>query len=251
MSDGIWLVNNPRAGAGKAHLVARHVLRVLREIGEDPVWIQTEGEGDATKMVRKALEAGARGIVVVGGDGTLGEAASGFFDGKNSKHNGTFFVPITAGTGGDFRRNLGTPNFVHLSQSEITNWVKRIWFTSPRAIDVGWIRFTMSDGKISERIFLNIASFGISGLVDALVNASPKWMGGRAAFLIGTARALFQYKPQPVKITLDGGKVIEQEVMVVAVANGRCFGGGMCIAPKAQLDDGLLELTIVRQLSKP
>ncbi|MDW8247531.1 MAG: hypothetical protein RMJ84_13260, partial [Sandaracinaceae bacterium] len=137
------------------------------------------------------------------------------------------------------------------SQSEITNWVKRIWFTSPRAIDVGWIRFTMSDGKISERIFLNIASFGISGLVDALVNASPKWMGGRAAFLIGTARALFQYKPQPVKITIDGGKVIEQEVMVVAVANGRCFGGGMCIAPKAQLDDGLLELTIVRRLSKP
>ncbi len=120
--------------------------------------------------------------------------------------------------------------------------VTRMMWARPRRVDVGWLRYVDHEGRPAERAFLNIASFGISGLVVQLVNETPKWLGGTPSFLIGTLRAMAQYRNQRVRVMVDGGEPHEGDVLSVAVANGRFFGGGMQIAPRAEIDDGLFDV---------
>jgi diacylglycerol kinase family enzyme len=121
---------------------------------------------------------------------------------------------------------------------------------TPRPLDLGLLSVTSHDGKLVRRAFINITSFGIGGLTDQIVNASPKWMGGKAAFLVGTLRAMFVYQNAPVRVRVDGKVALEAPVFNVALANGRYFGGGMMIAPDADPSDGLLEVVALHDLSR-
>jgi diacylglycerol kinase family enzyme len=92
-------------------------------------------------------------------------------------------------------------------------------------------------------MFANIASFGVSGVVDRLVNESGKKFG-RLSFAVATARATWSYKNQRVQLIFDG-KVndrVEMTISTVAVSNGRYFGGAMMVAPEAEVDDGLFDV---------
>src|SRR5262249_10250509 len=79
-------------------------------------------------------------------------------------------------------------------------------------------------------------------VVDKLVNASSKPLGGKVAYAVATMRAGFQYKNPEVRLVLDGGTPRQGKIYNVAVANGRYFGGGMMVAPDAALDDGLFDV---------
>ena len=83
------------------------------------------------------------------------------------------------------------------------------------------------------RHFINIASFGIGGLVDRYVNQSSKTFGGKVSFAVATLKAGAKYKNATVRLVLDGGPAKEGKIYNVAVANGRYFGGGMKVAPDA------------------
>jgi diacylglycerol kinase family enzyme len=97
---------------------------------------------------------------------------------------------------------------------------------------------------------LNIASVGISGAVDERVERGPKWLGGKAAFLIGTVGAALSYENVPVAIEIDGRAWHRGPMLITAIANGRFLGGGMHIAPKADYADGLLDVICVGDLSR-
>jgi diacylglycerol kinase family enzyme len=103
------------------------------------------------------------------------------------------------------------------------------------------------DGREAQRAFLNIASFGLSGLVVRVVDENPKWIGGTPAYLFGTLRAMRRYRNQRVRIALDDGEPRETNVLTVAIANGRFFGGGMKVAPNAEIDDGLFDVVTLAQ----
>jgi diacylglycerol kinase family enzyme len=120
--------------------------------------------------------------------------------------------------------------------------VARVRNAEPRLIDIGRLRYVDHQGRAALRHFLNIASFGIGGLVDEIVNRSSKALGGKAAFALATLRAMLRYRHQRVRIRLDGKEPKETHILNVAVANGRFFGGGMNIAPHAELDDGLFDV---------
>jgi len=96
-----------------------------------------------------------------------------------------------------FRSGAGNVGTGKVSVEDI---VRRMWSAKVRPIDVGHLRYVANDGSEKERTFLNITSFGIGGLVDRLVNDAPKWMGGGAAFFVGTVRALGRYQPQRVRV---------------------------------------------------
>jgi diacylglycerol kinase family enzyme len=96
-------------------------------------------------------------------------------------------------------------------------------------------------------MFANIASFGVSGVVDRLVNESGKKLG-RLSFLWATARATLTYKNQRVQITFDGKDRVEATINTVAVANGRFFGGAMMVAPDAEVDDGVFDVVALGDL---
>jgi YegS/Rv2252/BmrU family lipid kinase len=195
----------------------------------------TQGPHDATRLTREALRGGAERVVAIGGDGTINEVVNGFFDetGAAIAPEASFAV-IPFGTGGDFRRTLQLPT--HLADA-----AQVIAANHRRKIDVGRLEFTATDGSRGARMFANIASFGVSGVVDRLVNESGKKLG-RLAFAVATARATWSYKNQRVQLVFDGADRVETTINTVAIANGRYFGGAMMVAPHAEVDDGMFDV---------
>jgi len=195
----------------------------------------TAGPGDATRLAREALRGGAERVVAIGGDGTINEVVNGFFDdqGKPIAPEASFAV-IPFGTGGDFRRTLGLP-------TELADAAAVIAANHRRKIDVGRIEFAATGGGRAARMFANIASFGVSGVVDRLVNESGKRLG-RLAFAAASLRATWSYTNQRVQLVFDGTDRVEATINTVAMANGRYFGGGMMVAPHAEVDDGQLDV---------
>ncbi|MEO6776778.1 MAG: diacylglycerol kinase family protein [Kofleriaceae bacterium] len=198
--------------------------------------VHTESAGHATELVREALRGGAERIVAIGGDGTVNEVVNGFFDHGKAFAPHASFALIPFGTGGDFRRTLGIP-------VDTLEAAKLVAANHVRSIDVGRLDFVTATGAQAMRMFANIASFGVSGVVDRLVNESGKKLG-RLSFALATARAAWAYKNQRVQLIFDGdaqGRV-EATINTVAVANGKYFGGAMMVAPNAELDDGQFDV---------
>ncbi len=108
-------------------------------------------------------------------------------------------------------------------------------------IDIGRLEYTRTDKTRALRMFANITSFGVSGVVDRLVNESGKKLG-RLSFMVATARATWSYKNKRVQLVFDGTDRVEATISTVAVANGRYFGGAMMVAPHAELDDGKFDV---------
>ncbi|MGE3768106.1 MAG: diacylglycerol kinase family protein [Kofleriaceae bacterium] len=197
--------------------------------------VMTTGVGDATRLTRSALESGAERIVAIGGDGTVNEVVNGFFvDGQPIAPDATFAL-VPYGTGGDFRRTLGVAN-------DVQEAAKVIAMGKRRRIDLGKLTFVANTGGQAIRMFANITSFGLSGVVDRLVNDSKKRLGGKMAFAWASIKATFQYTNQRVQLVFDGTDRVESTIYNVAVANGRFFGGGMKVAPNAELDDGMFDV---------
>ena len=239
--DRFVLVVNPRAGGGRARAQLKPLQAELRRLGAEFETIQTRGPNDATAIVRDQLTRGIQGVAVVGGDGTVSEAVGGFFDTKGEAiaPADRWISPLPCGTGSDFCRTAGI-------QGSPKALARRLCLSEPKPIDAGWITYTTEHGRES-RAFINIASFGLAGEIDRLVNASGKRLGGFATFLGATLRARATFKAPLVQLTVDEQETEEVSITNVAVANGRYQGGGMCMAPSAELDDGWFELVRVER----
>lgn len=235
------VIVNPQSQGGK---LGRRWTEVAETLGRAFPFDEalTTGPGDATRLTREALRAGAERIVAIGGDGTVNEVINGFFD-----DDGVAIAPeasfalIPFGTGGDFRKTLGLPK-------DLADAAAVIEANHRRKLDVGRLTYTTSRGERATRMFANIASFGVSGVVDRLVNESGKKLGGRLSFLLATARATWAYANQRVQLVLDGADRVEATINTVAVANGRYFGGGMLVAPNAEVDDGVFDVIAIGDL---
>jgi len=199
--------------------------------------VMTKAPGDATRLAREALRAGAERVIAVGGDGTVNEVVNGFFDddGKPIAPEASLGL-VPYGTGGDFRRTMNIP-------IATVDAARLIASGARRKIDVGRLELTARDGTRMHRMFANIASFGVSGVVDRLVNESGKKLG-RLSFAVATARATWSYRNQRVQLVFDGDAKsrVETTINTVAVANGRYFGGAMMVAPHAEVDDGQFDV---------
>jgi YegS/Rv2252/BmrU family lipid kinase len=205
---------------------------------------RTRSAGDATELAREALRSGARRVIAMGGDGTINEVAGGFFaDGEPVAPEAALGV-LPFGTGGDFRKTIGMPK-------ELEPACEILARGNTRTLDAGVISFLDPARGRAERIFINIASFGISGVVDELVNQGSKRLGGRLSFLIATARASLRYKNQRVRLVFDDDEEdpVDMLIHTVAVANGQYFGGGMKIAPDADPGDGQFDVVALGDMS--
>jgi YegS/Rv2252/BmrU family lipid kinase len=243
------VIVNPQSAAGRARREWPNMSRLLR--GQYGTFEErfTTRPGEATDLCRQGLQEGFDAIIAVGGDGTLNEVGNGFFHppqpGAPLKllRPGASLGLLPFGTGGDFRKSIDFPQGTSRSARALVNAV-------PRAIDVGRVDLTNREGQTISRAFLNIASFGLSGLVDENVEKGPKWMGGKASFFLASVRSVASYTPQPVRLILDGAELYEGPIYLVAVSNGQYFGGGMWVAPEADLEDGLFDVVVVRGMPK-
>ena len=237
------VISNPSAGSGSAQRRLPSLQRLLDDRGIPADFVQTQGPGDATRLVHEARADGVECLLVMGGDGTLNEVSQGYLDANGEPLPGPDLALAPSGTGGDFRKTFGLG-------TTLEEAVERLATAPPRPLDLGLLELTSHSGETVRRAFLNITSFGLGGLTDRLVNSSPKWVGGKAAFFLGSARALLSYKNAPVRVRVDGEVLFESPIMNVAIANGRFFGGGMMIAPEADPSDGAFEIIALQDLTR-
>jgi YegS/Rv2252/BmrU family lipid kinase len=238
----LLVVVNPRAGAGAATRRAPILARTLKALGVQAEFAETQGPRDATRIAREGRDR-FDCIAALGGDGTLNELVQAYVAADGSVLEGPELAVFPAGTGGDFRKTFDVPDDVAIA-------AERVVRGAARPLDLGVVSLTGERGEPVTRAFINITSFGLGGLTDRLVNESPKWMGGKAAFFMGALRALALYKNAPVVVTVDGRSVLEAPVLNVAIANGRYFGGGMKIAPDADPADGLFDVVALYDLTR-
>jgi len=236
------VIVNPNSQGGAAGKDWPHLAdKIRRAVPFEEVF--TQAPGDATRLARETLRAGADRVVALGGDGTINEVGNGFFD-----DDGQAIAPAAAmgilpyGTGGDFRKTVKIPKV-------FDDAVAVLAADHRRTIDVGRLTYTTRDGGTASRMFINIASFGMSGVVDDLVNKSKKRFG-KLSFFAASFKGMLRYDNQRVRLTFDGDEAgaLELTINTVAVANGRYFGGGMFIAPNAEPDDGVFDVVALGDL---
>jgi YegS/Rv2252/BmrU family lipid kinase len=233
----IFLVVNPGSANGRTGRrwpeIRGQIRRTLGEVRE----AFTAGPMDAARITSEALREGYDCIVAVGGDGTLNEVANGFFDGGKAINPKAALGLLPRGTGGDFRRTLEWG-------VDLPSGLERLKGDATTTLDLGLVEFTSNSGERTSRYFVNVCSFGASGLVDREVSKASKLLGGKASFFLGTGRALLKYRDQKVQLALDSEPAQEVSLTTLSAANGRYFGGGMCVAPTAVASDGLLDVTL-------
>lgn len=203
----------------------------------------TAQPGDAGVIARRgATDQGYEMVVAMGGDGTVSEVVDGLFTEHGAVAPEVVLGVLPYGTGGDFRKSIGV-------SKKLAEGAASLRGRQVRPIDVCRLRYLDNEGRPALRHCVNIVSFGIGGLVDQLVNTTTKALGGRVSFGLATFRAMRRFKPQRARVRLDGGVAEEVTLHNVAVANGQYFGGGMWIAPEAELDDGLFDVVTLSPLS--
>ena len=232
-----FFIVNPQSGSGRT---GKRWLEVNAQIARRlsrPEYVFTKEPLDAAKIASRALKEGYDCIVAVGGDGTVNEVVNGFFDRGAPINPRAALAVVPQGTGGDFRKTFGWD----LSPKSA---IERLASNGSIPIDIGLAEYVSNSGQTERRYFANVCSFGVSGVVDREMKASPKMLGGKMRFVWASLKALITYSDQKVRISVDDHPPEELRVTAVSVANGKYFGGGMCVAPNAQPSDGLFDVTI-------
>lgn len=234
------LIVNPAAGAGKTARKWPEIESFLKSIGLRFDHDLTEAPGHACELATAAVSQGYDFVVSVGGDGTIHEVVNGLYD--SGGIGDVVLGIISTGTGGDFVRTVGTPR-------RYTEACQRL--LSPRKItlDLGLAEYHR-DGQPVRRLFVNFAGLGFDAEVARMTGQRFKFLGDMPAYLLGLLATFLSYRNCHVTISYDGQEE-ERKLCSVMISNGRYGGGSMLIAPHADLSDGLLDVVIIDDLSKP
>lgn len=223
----MYFIINPIAGRGRSSRIVDSIKSILAQKGIPFHGATTTYPGHATELAMEAIEKGYRDIIAVGGDGTIYEVVNGLMD-----SNGSLGV-IPAGTGNDFAHGLHLPMDPSAALDVILKGQKKL-------IDIG---------TANEKVFINVAGTGFDADVLMTMKKARKILKGKLIYLISALSTLLRYQFRDVSIEVDG-KVYHRRILLVAIANGSYYGGGMQVAPKANMEDGKLDVCIISSLPK-
>lgn len=219
------LLVNAAARRGEAALSAARA--ALAEAGVPLAEARAVGPAELTERVEAAVAAGAARVVVGGGDGSLGSAAAALAG------SGAALGVLPLGTANDFARTLRIPDDLAAAARVVARG--RV-----RRVDVGWA---------GRRAFLNAASVGASSELTRRLDDRLKRRAGTLAYPVAGAAAAGQ-PPFRVRLEVDG-RTEDLDALQVVVGNGRYHGGGRLIAPRARVDDHLLDVYVLAASSSP
>lgn len=238
----VAVIVNPRSANGRtARTWATLRSQVEAALGRIQV-SETRAPQHATELTRSVLRQDCRTLIVVGGDGTINEAVNGFFEGDSLIAPEAVLGLIPQGSGSDFRRTLAIP----LQEKAALEIIRR---GAVKKIDVIRAGFQTLEGRPCVRYGVNILSFGMGGAVAARANRSSKILGGRLSFQLATLLTTLSFRGNRVSLRLEGREFGEIKISNIAAGNGQYHGGGMWVCPRAVVDDGLLDVTIIRYFS--
>ncbi|MGE5508811.1 MAG: diacylglycerol/lipid kinase family protein [Chitinophagales bacterium] len=221
------IVVNPAAGRGLAARRWPEVAAELARLGVEFEAHFTTGPGDATQVAQRAAAEGFSAVVSAGGDGTLTEVVNGLAG------TGLPLGVLPLGSGNDFARTAGLgldPVLAARALAHPARW----------PIDLG---------RAEGRWFINVASAGLDAEIARTMAEDLRFLRGTAAYVCATLKCLARLKPAPVVLELDG-VAHALDAVLVAVANGRFYGGGMMITPEARLDDGFFDVCVLGALGR-
>ncbi len=240
----VQVIANPHSAGGRGGRVLPQLERRMEEEGLEFSVARTEAPGHARSLARAAAEEGVGRLLVVGGDGTIHEVASGLLRGREAAHASSgaglpAIAVLPVGTGNDFHRMVRSSKGIDAAVRLLREGV-------PRSFEVGVARW--EGGQDS---FVNLLGVGVD--VEVL-----RWrptfsrLPGLLQYLGALVGALGTYRAIPLHITLLDGKgeseVVEAPVLLSALTVGPSIGGGFLLSPEARPDDGLLDLFLVEKL---
>jgi diacylglycerol kinase (ATP) len=199
--------------------------------GYELEWITTENPGDAREAAR---EWGEGLLIVVGGDGTISEVVNGL--GRAGFPAGVTLAILPAGTGNDLAETLAIPE----DPAEAAAVLRQ---NRVRTLDVVRVR---SEG-IGEQFFINVATGGMGAEVSGAADAEMKGRWGKLTYLRASLEVAREYEAKEITLTLDGA---ERKLRAVNLAIGNCryAGSGWLAAPRANPEDGLLDLVVIEDV---
>jgi len=230
----ILLVYNNFAGNGRAKRLLPQVEGLLNKYNIEFDLALTDYPEHGIEIVGNADFSQYDGIVAAGGDGTLFEVINGYF--KNSSEKGIPIGVLPVGTGNAFAHDL------ELDNTQIEDAIEIISKQKLRKVDVG--KF-VTHGQ--DYYFLNIIGAGF--VVDANKTAQHFKFLGDFSYQIGVLYRILVLKFTKLKLEIDGKK-IETKSTFIEISNTRYTGGDFLMAPTAKIDDGLLDVTLVKKISR-
>jgi YegS/Rv2252/BmrU family lipid kinase len=241
----IYFIINPKAGNSHCFKIWERVEQQLKVELVSYLAFFTEYPGHAKIIASQIAQKNPeqKVIISVGGDGTMHEVMN-----RTVKDNNITLGFIPGGSGNDFSRGFQIP----VDPVEALQVILRLVKQKSVPIDVGEI--TMADS--TEHYFINNMGTGFDAVISYEVNHSRMkallntLSLGRMVYVYLLLKKLFTYKTSTIDLSIDGKKHIFEQTWFVTVSNQPYYGGGMKIAPAAEPDDGLFDITVVHQLSR-
>jgi diacylglycerol kinase (ATP) len=231
---------NPAAGCGKA---ARVWPQLLEDLGVRPdalaTW-WTRGPGHGELLAARARQHGYERVLAVGGDGTLYEVANGLWWEPQGRLPSLGIVPL--GTGCDYVRNFSR-------RHTLGDCLAQALGETTVAVNVGIVQVQAIDGIPLTRICLNVLGLGFDARVVVRMRRQKLPLAGKTPYLISVLQEFFLLRHYRLTGLIDGEPLAAQSSLLVA-ALGRCFGGGMMIAPLASPQSGRFQVVWGEELNR-
>ncbi len=273
MSNTWTVIVNLKASSGKCAKQWPRIKDFLDKYDLTYVVLETEYAGHAMKLARESVLQGARCLLAVGGDGTVNEVVNGLFTQQEVETTEVLVAQIPVGTGNDWRKTLGIPKGYE-------DAVKALAKGKTKLQDIGYVDFLGIDPESENRLkagndqgspdesdssgaseptgkqpmrryFANIGGMGFQAFAGTIINAQKaRGKGGIMGYVQALITGLRKYKALPVRYLVDGVEKGNTDVFSIAVGICKYNGGGMKQCPDAIFDDGLLDLTVIHNLSK-
>ncbi len=227
-----YLVVNPHGGGGMGLEIKNKILPVFQKAGAELTIIETTHPGHAQELANTLELDGYTGFCPIGGDGTMHEVVNGMLNRKDKCK-----IPIgliTGGAGNAFMHDLDLLDPVEAAKTVVNGKIQKI--------DVA----NLNMNGHQEYIF-NIIGWGLVTDVGRKAD-SIRWIGD-SRYTIMTALEVFIKKRHPAKLNIDG-QIIEDDFLFVIACNTQHTGKGMKMAPNAELNDGLIDVVVVRNVSR-
>ena len=221
MNRDVTLLCNPSAGGGRAARLLPRAERALRELAVDFHTEVTRDLEHARQLTRRAAQAGEP-VVALGGDGLIGCVV-----GVLREFPGSVLGILPGGRGNDTARMLGIPRDLDAACAVVARGVER-------DLDIG---------DVDGRSFIGIASLGLDADANRFANTAPAWLG-QLVYVYGVLRALAGWRHARFELQLDD-EPLSCTGYSVAACNSGYYGGGMHLAPDAEIDDGLLDVVLI------
>jgi diacylglycerol kinase (ATP) len=227
VSERVAVLVNPTAGKGKHGQAADAVCRKLSENGSGVTRLEGRDGAEAADLARRAVDDGVDTLVVMGGDGMVHIAIQAV------AYSSVVLGIIPTGTGNDVARYLGIPRGQPIEAAEV------VMRGATRTIDLA---------KAGATYYATVLASGFDSIVTERANAM-RWPRGQLRYSLSTLAELRVFRPLTYRVDLDDERW-NGEAMLVAVGNGPSYGGGLRICEGAEVTDGLLDVVIIKPVSK-